>query len=89
MEELPLGRIAALVPEFAVKDLPLGRTLMMVIYNKRRDGMEIKIKIIAGAIVHATSISYPSSDYSLMLDIQLMNIGLFVEILSITTCINL
>ena len=30
MEELPLGRIAALVPEFAVKDLPLGRTLMMM-----------------------------------------------------------
>ena len=30
MEELSLGRIAALVPEFAVKDLPLGRTLMMV-----------------------------------------------------------
>ena len=30
MEDLPLGRIAALVPEFAVKDLPLGRTLMMV-----------------------------------------------------------
>ena len=27
MEDLPLGRIAALVPEFAVKDLPLGRTL--------------------------------------------------------------
>ena len=26
MENLPLGRIAALVPEFAVKDLPLGRT---------------------------------------------------------------
>ena len=26
MEDLPLGRIAALVPEFAVKDLPLGRT---------------------------------------------------------------
>ena len=25
MEDLPLGRIAALVPEFAVKDLPLGR----------------------------------------------------------------
>ena len=34
MEDLPLGRIAALVPEFAVKDLPLGRTLkmMMIIY---------------------------------------------------------
>ena len=26
MEDLPLGRIAALVPEFAVKDLPLGRS---------------------------------------------------------------
>ena len=26
MEDLPLGRIAALVPEFAVNDLPLGRT---------------------------------------------------------------
>ena len=31
MEDLPLGRITALVPEFAVKDLPLGRTLMMMI----------------------------------------------------------
>ena len=30
MEELPLGRIAALVPEFAVKDLPLGRTMIMM-----------------------------------------------------------
>ena len=29
MEDLPLGRVSALVPEFAVKDLPLGRTLMM------------------------------------------------------------
>ena len=29
MEDLPLGRIAALVSEFAVKDLPLGRTLMI------------------------------------------------------------
>ena len=33
MKELPLGRIAALVPEFEVKDLPLGRTLMMMIYT--------------------------------------------------------
>ena len=32
MEDLPLGRIAALVPESAVNDLPLGRTLMMI-YN--------------------------------------------------------
>ena len=30
MEDLPLGRIAALVPEFAVKELSLGRTLMMM-----------------------------------------------------------
>ena len=30
VEDLPLGRIAAMVPEFAVKDLPLGRTLMMM-----------------------------------------------------------
>ena len=30
MEDLPLGRIAALVPEFAVKDRPLSRTLMMM-----------------------------------------------------------
>ena len=30
MEDLPLARIAALVPEFAVKDLPLGRTLVMI-----------------------------------------------------------
>ena len=29
-EDLPLVRIAALVPEFAVKDLPLGRTPMMM-----------------------------------------------------------
>ena len=29
MEDLPLGRIAALVPEFAVKDLPLGRKLIV------------------------------------------------------------
>ena len=26
MEDLPLGRIGALVPEYAVTDLPLGRT---------------------------------------------------------------
>ena len=31
MEDLPLDRIGALVPEFAVKDLPLGRTLMIMI----------------------------------------------------------
>ena len=31
MGDLPLGRIADLVPEFAVKYLPLGRTLKMII----------------------------------------------------------
>ena len=30
MEDQPLGRIAYLVPEFAVKDVPLGRILMMM-----------------------------------------------------------
>ena len=30
MEDLPLGRTAALVPEFAMNDLPLSRTLMMI-----------------------------------------------------------
>ena len=34
MEDLPLGRIAALVPEFAVKDLPLGRTLIYIYRGK-------------------------------------------------------
>ena len=33
MEDVPLGRIAALVPEFAVKDLPLVRTLIMMIVS--------------------------------------------------------
>ena len=31
MEDLPLGRIDALVSEFAVKDPPLGRTLIIYI----------------------------------------------------------
>ena len=33
MEYLPLGGIADLVPEFAVRDLPLGRTLMIYMQN--------------------------------------------------------
>ena len=33
MEDLSFGIIAALVPEFAVKDLPLGRTMMMILFN--------------------------------------------------------
>ena len=49
MQDLPLGRIVALVPEFAVKDLPLGSTLMMMmskdfktyitLHNERKFGM--------------------------------------------------
>ena len=35
MEDLPLGRIAALVPEFAMRDLPLGRTLMVMMTINR------------------------------------------------------
>ena len=46
MEDLLLGRISALVPEFAVKDLPLGRTLMMIMiieYCRRRHESPAKI----------------------------------------------
>ena len=31
MDDLPLGRTAVLMPEFAVKDLPLDRTLTMML----------------------------------------------------------
>ena len=37
MEDLPLGRVAALVPEFAVKDLPLGRTLIMMMFRVKNN----------------------------------------------------
>ena len=36
MENLPLVRIAALVPEFAAKDLPLGRTHYDYLYRGTR-----------------------------------------------------
>ena len=43
MEDLPLGRIAALVPEFAVKDLPFGQntddiTIYLVLQYAIMDG---------------------------------------------------
>ena len=38
MEDLPLGRIAALVPEFAVKDLPLDKTHDMMMMTTREGG---------------------------------------------------
>ena len=41
MEDLPLGRIAALVPEFAVKDLSLVRTLMIIIIIISRNAYTI------------------------------------------------
>ena len=46
MEDLPLGRIAALVPEFAVKDLPLGSTMMLVMMMKLRSMDTIKVSMI-------------------------------------------
>ena len=46
MEHLPLGRIAALVPEFTVKDLPLGRTLMMMKIISRNGMPEQSIETV-------------------------------------------
>ena len=46
MEDLPLDRIAALVPEFAVKDLALGRTLMMMIIKVIRKSHLTNVKIV-------------------------------------------
>ena len=45
MEDLPLGRIAALVPEFAVKDVPLGRTLGKKTFFLNVMSFEIKVNI--------------------------------------------
>ena len=46
MEDLPLGRIAALVPEFAVKDMPLCRTLMMMMMmDKLSDAVQRVSKV--------------------------------------------
>ena len=42
MEDLPLGRIAAFVPGFAVKDLPLGRTLMLLMILWERQIIDTK-----------------------------------------------
>ena len=60
MEDLPLGRIAALVPEFAVKDLPLGRTLIIYIYiyiyiyrerEREREGGGRRVIVISGSLI--------------------------------------
>ena len=50
MEDLRLGRIAALVPEFAVKDLPLGWTLMLMFtqdfwWNRHIHSKEVPIRL--------------------------------------------
>ena len=43
MEDLPLNRIADLVTEFAVKDLPLGRTLMMIYRKGAKSDWDFRI----------------------------------------------
>ena len=49
MEDLPLGRIAALVPEFAVKVLSLGRTLMMI-WNTYSFYIDVSNKLNIGQV---------------------------------------
>ena len=49
MEDLPLGRIAALMPEFAVKDLSLGRTLMMMMMLK--DPAYCRLQVFTNIII--------------------------------------
>ena len=53
MEDLLLGRIAAFVPEFAVKDLPWGRALIMMtilnnisLYGRIKDFVFSYVKVI-------------------------------------------
>ena len=57
MVDLPLGRIAAFVPEFAVKDLPLGRTLILMRYYSQNNLFSMKsiFKIIIGPTCPETS----------------------------------
>ena len=42
MEELRLSRTTVLVPEFAVKDLPLGRTLVERVIKREEREREIR-----------------------------------------------
>ena len=41
-----MGRIAALVPEFSMKDLPLGRTLMMMIQKGAKGNWDFPISYL-------------------------------------------
>ena len=50
MEDLPLGRVAALVPDFSVKDLPLGRTLMI------DDDMGRRVIVISGSLIRSETL---------------------------------
>ena len=43
MEDLPLGRNSALVPEFAVNDLFLGRTLMIIMIVLSEKGVSFSV----------------------------------------------
>ena len=47
MKDLTLGGIAALLPEFAVKDLPLGRTLMI-----REVSLAHSVFLLKGKVVY-------------------------------------
>ena len=55
MEHLPLGRIATLVPDFAVKDLPLGRTLMMMMMMRYIYTVEPRYSEQIGGVVCSDS----------------------------------
>ena len=60
MEDLPLGRIAALVPKFAVKDLPLGRTLMIMIFDITfKVCSDTKVRVGCGKQREATAPIHP------------------------------
>ena len=46
MEDLPFGRIAALLPEFVAKDLPFGRTLMIMVYSRGLNFLQVIYEIL-------------------------------------------
>ena len=64
MEDLPLGIIAALVSEFAVKDLPFGRTLMMMIVEHLPQRRFIAYHIFTSFFFSETSASAMFNGYT-------------------------
>ena len=76
MEDLPLGRISALVPAFAVTDLPLGRILMMMmimcIYHFESI-IAIDIEVFSSAVWSLAQITfYYSCSAKLILEFYLL-----------------